>query len=107
MSEQGVWENAEPGVQRKILPPGQSLMMMMVRFEAGAEGYEHAHPHEQMTLCLDGRFEFVIDGEKHVIGKGENLHIPCHAVHGVKALEKGMLLDCFTPLRDDLLNRHP
>lgn len=34
----GQWENAEPGVTRKILNPGQSLMMMEVHFEPNAEG---------------------------------------------------------------------
>lgn len=35
MSNIGVWEDAEPGVRRKIMPPGASLMMMEVHFEEG------------------------------------------------------------------------
>ncbi|WP_181454437.1 hypothetical protein [Paenibacillus dendritiformis] len=34
----GQWENAEPGVTRKILNPGESLMMMEVHLEPNAEG---------------------------------------------------------------------
>ncbi|WP_276358307.1 cupin domain-containing protein [Cohnella caldifontis] len=105
MANVGKWENAEPGVVRKIFNPGPSLMMMEVRFRAGAEGYEHSHPHEQLTYCLKGRFEFRIDGVKHLLKQGETLVIPSGARHGVTALEEGALLDAFTPLREDLLGR--
>ncbi|TDL53165.1 cupin domain-containing protein [Paenibacillus dendritiformis] len=101
----GQWENAEPGVTRKILNPGQSLMMMEVHFEPNAEGYQHSHPHEQMSYCLYGKIEFTIDGVKTVITRGESIVIPGHAKHGVVALEKSALLDAFTPLREDLLAR--
>ncbi|GGG00034.1 hypothetical protein GCM10010916_16590 [Paenibacillus abyssi] len=57
----GEWENAEPGVKRKIFAPGERLMMMEVHFEAGAEGYLHSHPHEQMSYCLKGKIQFVIN----------------------------------------------
>ena len=101
------WEPAEPGVKRRIFNPGASLMMMEVRFEAGAEGYEHDHPHEQMSYCLKGSFEFRIDGTPHLIRAGETIVIPSGARHGVTALEEGALLDAFTPLREDLLSRRP
>jgi quercetin dioxygenase-like cupin family protein len=103
MSNIGVWENAEPGVTRKILQPGKTLMLMEVHFEPGAVGYEHAHPHEQLSYCLKGAIEFTIDGEKQVIRQGESVVIPSGARHGVTALEASALLDSFTPLRDDLI----
>ncbi|MDQ0191740.1 cupin domain-containing protein [Paenibacillus wynnii] len=99
-----VWEQAEPGVKRRIFKPGQSLMMMEVHFEKGSKGYEHSHPHEQMTYCLRGSFEFRINGENYLLRQGETLVIPGGAVHGTIALEVGALLDTFTPLREDLLS---
>lgn len=105
MSNQLTWEAAEPGVKRKIFPPGDSVMMMEVHFEEGAEGYEHSHPHEQLTYCLRGRFAFTIEGETTIIGPGETIFIPGGAKHGARALEAGAILDTFTPLRNDLLNR--
>jgi len=101
-----VWENAEPGVKRKIFRPGDALMMMEVHFEEGAEGYAHSHPHEQMSYCLKGRIQFTVDGVVTVLSQGETIRIPGGAVHGVKALEPSALLDCFTPLRNDLLGIH-
>ncbi|MCT8139600.1 cupin domain-containing protein [Anaerobacillus sp. CMMVII] len=103
MSSIGKWENAEPGVTRKIFEPGKSLMMMEVHFEIGAEGYEHSHPHEQLTYCIQGKLEFQIEGKSHIITAGETLVIPSNAKHGAKALEKSIIVDIFTPLREDLL----
>lgn len=97
------WEQADSGVRRKVFKPGKELMMMEVRFEKGAQGYEHHHPHEQLTYCLKGTFEFTIDGIPQTIRAGETLNIPGGVKHGAKALEDGALLDIFTPLRDDLL----
>ncbi|MEK3725057.1 MULTISPECIES: cupin domain-containing protein [Paenibacillus] len=105
MSNIGVWENAEPGVKRKIFEPGQTIMMMEVHFEENAEGYEHSHPHEQFSYCIKGRLEFTIDGQKHVIGQGETIYIPSNAKHGAKAIEPSILLDTFTPVREDLVKR--
>ncbi|KZE78889.1 cupin [Paenibacillus elgii] len=105
MSNINVWENAEPGVKRKIFEPGAGIMMMEVHFEQGAEGYAHSHPHEQLSYCLKGRLEFTVDGEKQVIAVGETIYIPSGAKHGCRALEASALLDSFTPVREDLVRR--
>jgi quercetin dioxygenase-like cupin family protein len=105
MSNIGKWENAEPGVKRCILRADSSLMMMEVHFEAGAEGYEHSHVHEQMSYCLKGRIEFRIDGAATTIEQGQTIAIPSGAKHGVTALEPSALLDVFTPIREDLVKR--
>ncbi|MFI2855718.1 cupin domain-containing protein [Paenibacillus sp. JSM ZJ436] len=104
MSKIGIWEDAEPGVKRCILNAEGSLMMMEVHFKEGAQGYEHSHPHEQMSYCLKGSFDFVIDGQVHRLSAGQSIAIPSHAKHGVTALEEdSALLDAFTPIREDLL----
>nr|WP_306812964.1 cupin domain-containing protein [Paenibacillus soyae] len=87
------------------MEPGKTVMMMEVHFEEGAEGYQHSHPHEQMSYCLKGRIAFTIDGVTTEISAGDSIYIPSGAVHGVKALEPSALLDCFTPVREDLVRR--
>lgn len=106
MSNIGIWEQAEPGVKRCILNAVGSLMMMEVHFAKGAEGYEHSHPHEQMSYCLRGSFVFRIDGREYAVSAGQSIAITGNAKHGVTALEEGSaLLDVFTPIREDLLKR--
>ena len=103
MAEIGVWEDAEPGVRRRILQAQGRLMLMEVQFGAGAAGYEHRHPHEQISYCLAGRFEYSLDGRAHILSTGESIYVPSNVRHGAKALDPGTLIDVFTPVRDDLL----
>jgi quercetin dioxygenase-like cupin family protein len=99
----GEWQAAEPGVRRKITAVGKTIMSMIVEFEAGAEGYVHSHPHEQLTYVVRGELDFTVDGVVRRVREGDSIFIPSHAKHGVKALTAAVLFDTFTPLRDDLL----
>ena len=101
----GVWEDAEPGVRRRILQAHGKLMLMEVRFAADAAGYEHSHVHEQISYCVAGRFEYSLGGHLHVLLAGDSIYVPSNARHGAKALEAGTLIDVFTPVREDLLQR--
>ena len=105
MAELGIWEDAEPGVRRRILQAQGRLMLMEVQFAADAAGYLHNHIHEQISYCIAGKFEYSLDGRVHVLSAGESIYVPSNARHGAKALEAGTLIDVFTPLREDLLGR--
>ncbi|HEY2817884.1 MAG TPA: cupin domain-containing protein [Casimicrobiaceae bacterium] len=105
MAEVETWVDAEPGVRRRILQARGQLMLMEVEFAAGAAGYEHQHPHEQISYCIAGRFEYSLDGRIVVLSKGESVYVPSNARHGAKALESGALIDVFTPIREDLVGR--
>src|SRR5437762_1257056 len=66
MAEIGEWEDAEPGVRRRILQAQGRLMLMEVQFAIGAKGYVHNHVHEQISYCIAGRFEYSLDGQIYV-----------------------------------------
>ena len=91
------------GVSRKILAYDENLMSVEVRFEKGAVGAMHTHPHTQISYVLEGSFEATIDGETKIINKGDTYVTAPNAPHGVVCLEKGALLDIFTPMRADFL----
>jgi quercetin dioxygenase-like cupin family protein len=103
MSAIGVWEEAEPGVRRRILQADGRLMLMEVQFAANSAGYVHNHVHEQISYCTAGRFEYSLDGKIHVLSAGDSIYVPSNARHGAKALEAGTLIDVFTPVREDLV----
>ena len=42
------WEDAGEGVRRKILGFDNDLMLVLVEFKKGSEGYVHKHPHKQI-----------------------------------------------------------
>jgi quercetin dioxygenase-like cupin family protein len=96
-------EQVAPGVSRKILASEGSLMSVEVRFQRGGIGTVHTHPHEQVSYVIQGSFEFELDGQKNVIKAGDSYYIKPGAAHGVVALEDSVILDIFTPQREDFL----
>jgi unsaturated pyranuronate lyase len=97
------WEKMDPGVERRILGFDENLMMVCVRFEKGAVGNLHHHVHRQVTYVESGRFEVTIDGEKNTLGAGDCFFVKPDLLHGVVALEKGTLVDVFTPARAEFI----
>lgn len=93
----------DKGVQRTVLADAPELMVVSFRFETGAEGKLHSHPHVQSTYVARGRFRFFRNGETYELKPGDSLVIPGHVEHGCLCLEEGELVDCFTPRRDDFL----
>ena len=91
------------GVSRKILAYNNSLMSVEVRFDKGAVGAVHTHPHVQISYVLEGKFEANIGGEIKIISKGDTYVTEPDVPHGVTCLEEGALLDIFTPKREDFL----
>jgi quercetin dioxygenase-like cupin family protein len=89
------------GVMRKILASGGGMMTVQFDFEEGAVGYLHTHPHEQVGYVVEGRFEATVGDDKCVIETGDTYYVPSGVEHGVVALERGVLLDVFTPQRED------
>jgi quercetin dioxygenase-like cupin family protein len=94
---------AEPGVTRKVLSHAPGMMACEISFEKGAQGSAHAHPHEQIGYVVRGRFLLTLDGETVEVVAGDTYYVRPNAVHGVVALEPGVLLDVFTPRREDFL----
>lgn len=91
------------GVSRKILASGGDMMTVQFTFEKGAVGTPHTHVHEQVGYVLQGRFQLTLGDEKTIIEAGDTYYVPSNTVHGVVALEDGVLLDVFTPQRQDFL----
>ena len=101
-------ENAEPvqagpGVVRRVLAYSKDLMCVENTFKKGAIGSMHNHPHTQITYVASGKFEFTIDGEVHTVSKGDTLLKQDGVMHGCTCLEDGILIDIFTPMREDFL----
>ena len=75
---------AGEGMTRQLLGYDDSLMVVRVAFDEGAVGYVHSHHHAQASYVESGEFDVLIDGVE-------------------KRLGPGVLLDIFSPMRDDFL----
>ena len=92
------------GVTRRVLAFTDSVMCVENRFEKGAVGSLHSHPHTQITYVVSGAFSFTIDGEKRTVRAGDTLLKEDGVPHGCVCLEAGVLLDVFSPMREDFVN---
>jgi quercetin dioxygenase-like cupin family protein len=99
------WEVMAPGMRRKIMAWDERLMVVRVEFEKGAIGALHQHRHTQISHVECGIFEVEIGGEKKVLTTGDAFYIPPNVLHGAICLEKGVLIDVFSPMREDFVNK--
>lgn len=98
------FEVLDPLVRRKVLPSGDSLMLVEVHFKKGGVGAIHEHEgHEQVSYVLSGRFEAHIGDEVRILERGDGFVAARHTPHGLVALEDSVVLDAFTPIRKDFL----
>jgi quercetin dioxygenase-like cupin family protein len=97
------WTNVAPGVQPAILAYEESVMLVKVKFEKGAIGVLHQHPHVQISYVASGQFEVELGGVKKVLNQGETFFAASNVWHGVICLEEGVLMDTFSPMRKDFI----
>jgi quercetin dioxygenase-like cupin family protein len=97
------WAAAGEGIRRKVLCYDQGVMMVRVAFEAGAVGAQHHHAHVQCSLVESGSFDITIAGRTKRLVAGDSFLVPPNAIHGAVALEAGVLVDVFTPMREDFV----
>jgi quercetin dioxygenase-like cupin family protein len=97
------WEDVETGIQRKVMAYDEKIMLVKVKFETGGVGTLHKHHHSQITHVESGRFEIEINGEKRVLKGGDAYYIPPDIMHGAVCLAEGVLIDVFSPMREDFI----
>jgi len=73
-------------------------------FEKDAVGSLHSHPHTQVTYVAEGKFRFTIGDETRIVSKGDTMLKQNTVEHGCVCLEKGVLVDFFTPMRKDFVS---
>ena len=99
------WEEVDKGMKRKIMAYDDKLMVVKVEFEKGGIGVLHQHHHSQITHVESGKFEVQINGEKRVLAAGDAFYIPPNVMHGAVCLEAGVLIDVFSPMREDFIEK--
>lgn len=97
------WQQAGEGAQRQVLGYDDKVMIVKVSFEKDAIGPMHSHSHSQATYIESGLYDMTIGDETKRIGPGDGYYVPPHVEHGIKCLEAGVLIDVFSPVREDFL----
>ncbi len=97
------WQIIDEGIKRKILGYNDKIMMVLVDFSDNIVAPTHHHFHSQCTYILSGTFEVIIDGKTSLLKEGDSFVVPPNKTHGVKCIQSGLLLDAFSPIREDFL----
>jgi quercetin dioxygenase-like cupin family protein len=97
-------ERPSEGIERQVVV-GERMMICRFRFAPNLVTPEHSHPHEQMSLVVSGRVRFFVEGEERIASPGDVLHFPPGCWHGATMMEEEVILiDIFSPVREDFLN---
>jgi len=98
-------EYPSEGIERQMVV-GEQMMICRFRFAPFLVTPEHTHPHEQMSLVISGRVRFFVEGKERNASPGDVLHFPPNCLHGATMMdEEVVLIDIFTPLREDFLGK--
>ena len=93
----------EPGLTRSIGAYNEKLFLAEHRMEKGWIGTRHSHPHDQMAYVVSGLLRVTCGEETFEIGVGDSFVVRGGIEHQAAALEPSVVIDVFTPIRDDYL----
>ena len=91
------------GIDLKTLVYGENTSMHEFRMAEGSNLPPHSHPHEQISMLVEGEFELTVGEETRRLTQGMVVTIPPDVVHGGRALKKSYHIDIFYPVREDYL----
>ena len=92
------------GAERRVLSYSDRIMLVQFDFKAGVQSWEHSHPHEQVGYVVSGEIDVFMEGHEPVhLQAGGSYYAPSNVKHYIKTYQASVLIDCFTPCREDFL----
>ena len=91
------------GVTYKTLTYGAKTLLSEFRLQKGYSIPIHKHPHEQTGYLVSGRMTFTLDGKDYEAEAGDSWNIPGDVEHGVLVHEDSIVIEVFSPVREDYL----
>ena len=92
------------GAQRRILSYGGGMMLVEFTFESGVSAPIHSHANEQVGYVVSGEIDLIMDGfERTRLTAGGSYYVAPNVQHGIVTYAPTVVIDCFTPIREDFL----
>lgn len=91
------------GIEYKTLTYGERTSLSVFSLKKGSVIPSHKHPHEQTGYVISGRMVFTIGGEQFEAEPGDSWNIPGDVEHDVDVLEDTVVIEVFSPAREDYL----
>jgi quercetin dioxygenase-like cupin family protein len=95
--------NPEPGLTRKVMAYNDKLFLAEHRMDRGWSGTVHSHPHDQIVYIVRGHIKVSCQGKTHDARTGDTFVVRGGVEHGAAALEDSLVIDVFTPCREDYI----
>ena len=91
------------GIERRTLVYGQKTLMAEFRLKKGSVLPRHAHPHEQTGYLVQGRLRFTVGEETRDVQAGDSWCIAGGVAHSVEVADDALVIEVFSPVREDFL----
>ncbi|MDL1900942.1 cupin domain-containing protein [Anaerolineae bacterium CFX9] len=90
-----------PGVHRRTMGVTDEAMLCEFFLERESIVPDHSHLNDQVGYVIYGRIELTVGGDSRILNPGDSYAIPGGVTHSARALQDSLLIDCFSPPRDD------
>jgi quercetin dioxygenase-like cupin family protein len=97
------YRDAMEGVRFKTLAFGDKTLLAEFRLSQGSTVPEHSHPHEQTGYIISGHMRFSVAGKTIEVETGDAWNIAGDIPHGVEVLDDSVVIEVFSPKREDYL----
>ncbi len=95
-------DQLNPSIGRQMIHT-ETMTLARIILAKGAVVPSHRHDNEQIATVLEGRLRFTVAGEEQEVVAGESIPLAANVPHEVEALEDSVVLDVFSPVREDWL----
>ena len=96
-------EQLTDSIRRRMIV-GSREMLVRWEFRKGALAARHSHPNEQIVVMLEGKLQLTVENTSTTMTPGDIVVIPPDVPHEALALEDTVVLDIFSPPREDFLS---
>jgi quercetin dioxygenase-like cupin family protein len=93
----------EPGLTRKVMAYNDKLFLAEHQMIRGWTGTVHSHPHDQIVYVVRGHLRVTCHGKTFDARAGDTFVVRGGVEHGASAVEDSLVIDVFTPCREDYI----
>jgi quercetin dioxygenase-like cupin family protein len=90
-----------PGIHRRTMATTDEAMLCEFFLQVGAVVPPHSHMNDQVGYVVYGRVEMTVAGEVQICYAGDSYAIPGGVIHSARAIVDSLVIDAFSPPRDD------
>jgi quercetin dioxygenase-like cupin family protein len=94
----------EPGLTRRVLAYNDKLFLAEHAMVKGWAGAVHSHPHDQVVYVVHGHLQVTCQGKTFEMRTGDSFAVRGGIEHGASAMQDSLVIDVFTPCREDYIS---